>query len=125
MKILVAIHVITILTGVSALARTTYNFNSDWKLYVGDEVCAEKSDFDDSSWKNVKKPRSLGYVTLSFPTTSGKSLTIKLNGEASNRDAFGNIIEIIGTPDPTSSANKGGKNILGIVEAEIYLKEEK
>lgn len=65
-------------------------------------------------------PRSLGYVTLSFPETSGKSVTIKLNGEASNRDAFGNIIEITGTPDANSSANKGGKSILGIVEAEIY-----
>lgn len=65
-------------------------------------------------------PRSLGYVTLSFPATSGKSVTIKLNGEASNRDAFGNIIEITGTPDASSSANKGGKSILGIVEAEFY-----
>lgn len=65
-------------------------------------------------------PRSLGYVTLSFPETSGKSLTIKLNGEASNRDAFGNIIEIMGTPDANSAANKGGKSVLGIVEAEIY-----
>ncbi len=65
-------------------------------------------------------PRSLGYVTLSFPTTYGKSVTIKLNGEASNRDAFGNIIEITGTPDSQSSANKGGKSILGIVEAEFY-----
>lgn len=65
-------------------------------------------------------PHSLGYVTLSFPETSGKSVTIKLNGEASNRDAFGNIIEITGTPDANSAANKGGKSVLGIVEAEIY-----
>lgn len=64
--------------------------------------------------------RSLGYVTLTFPMTSGKNITIKLNGEASNRDAFGNIIEVQGTPDPQSAANKGGKNILGIVEAEFY-----
>lgn len=65
-------------------------------------------------------PRSLGYVTLSFPPTSGKSVRIELSGAASNRDAFGNIIEIQGAPDPRSAANKGGKNILGIVEAEIY-----
>jgi hypothetical protein len=39
----------------------------------------------------------------------------------SNRDAFGNIIEIPGTPDPQSAAGKGGgKNTLGIVEAEFY-----
>ncbi len=65
-------------------------------------------------------PRTLGYVTFSFPPTLGKTVSIKLNGEASNRDAFGNIIEIIGIPDPNSSANKGGKSTLGIVEAEFY-----
>lgn len=66
-------------------------------------------------------PRSLGYVTLTFPPTIGKSVKIELQGDASNRDAFGNIIEIPGTPDAQSSAGKGGaKNTLGIVEAEFY-----
>ena len=65
-------------------------------------------------------PRSLGYVTFTFPPVSGKSVKIALVGNASNRDAFGNIIEITGQPDPQSSADKGGKNRLGIVEAEIY-----
>jgi beta-galactosidase len=65
-------------------------------------------------------PRSLGYVTFNFPPASGKSVKIQLVGNASNRDAFGNIIEITGQPDPKSSADRGGKNILGIVEAEIY-----
>jgi beta-galactosidase len=65
-------------------------------------------------------PRSLGYVNFTFPPTIGKSVKIELRGEASNRDAFGNIVEIQGAPDPKSSANKGGKNILGIVEAEFY-----
>lgn len=65
-------------------------------------------------------PRTLGYVTFTFLPTVGKTVTIKLNGEASNRDAFGNIIEITGTQDPNSSANKGGKSVLGIVEAEFY-----
>ena len=65
-------------------------------------------------------PRTLGYATFSFPPVSGKSVKIALVGNASNRDAFGNIVEIAGQPDPTSSAGKGGKNILGIVEAEIY-----
>lgn len=64
--------------------------------------------------------RSLGYVTFSFPPVQGKSVKIALTGNASNRDAFGNIIEITGTPDKQSSADKGGKNMLGIVEAEIY-----
>ena len=66
-------------------------------------------------------PRSLGYVTINFAPTTGKSLKIKLTGNASNRDAYGNIIEIQGAPDPQSAAGKGGaQNTLGIVEAEIY-----
>lgn len=66
-------------------------------------------------------PRSLGYVTIDFPSTNGKSVKIELTGNASNRDEFGNIIEIPGTPDQQSSAGKGGaKNTLGIVEVEIY-----
>ncbi|MEP6904328.1 MAG: DUF4982 domain-containing protein, partial [Actinomycetota bacterium] len=66
-------------------------------------------------------PRSLGYVTFNFPPVAGKSVKIELTGNASNRDAFGNIIEITGLPDPQSAAGKGGvKNTLGIVEAEIY-----
>ena len=42
--------------------------------------------------------RSLGYVTIGFPPTVGRTIRIELSGEASNRDAFGNIIEISGTP---------------------------
>ncbi len=75
---------------------------------------------DDKVVFTGNSPRSLGYVTFSFPTTTGKSVKIELTGNASDRDAFGNIIEIQGTPDKQSSADKGGKNILGIVEAEIY-----
>ena len=41
-------------------------------------------------------------------------------GTASNIDASGKLIEITGAPDPQSAANKGGKSILGIVEAEFY-----
>jgi len=38
-------------------ARTTYNFTSDWRLFVGDPVGAETVSFDDSSWKSVTTPR--------------------------------------------------------------------
>jgi hypothetical protein len=65
-------------------------------------------------------PRSLGYVTLTFPPMTGKSIKIELAGEAANRDALGNIIEITGTADPNSQANRGGASKLGIVEAEFY-----
>jgi len=64
--------------------------------------------------------RSLGYVTINFPRTTGKSIKIELDGEAANRDALGNIIEITGTPDPNSQANRGGRTKLGIVEVEFY-----
>jgi hypothetical protein len=66
-------------------------------------------------------PRSLGYVTFAFPPATGRSLKVELTGSASNRDAFGNIIEIPGTPDPQSSAGKGGtKGTLSIIEIEVY-----
>ncbi|HEY6186754.1 MAG TPA: DUF4982 domain-containing protein [Pyrinomonadaceae bacterium] len=65
--------------------------------------------------------RSLGYVTFAFPPVTGRSVRVELTGSASNRDAFGNIIEIPGTPDPQSSAGKGGaKTTLSIIEVEIY-----
>ncbi|HEX8138146.1 MAG TPA: DUF4982 domain-containing protein [Pyrinomonadaceae bacterium] len=65
-------------------------------------------------------PRSLGYVTFNFPPVTGSSLKIELTGSASNRDAFGNIIEIPGTPDPQSAAGKGGaQHTLSIIEIEI------
>ena len=42
---------------ISAAGRTTYNFNSDWRLFVGDPHGAETVSFDDSSWKSVTTPR--------------------------------------------------------------------
>jgi hypothetical protein len=38
--------------------RKTYNFNSDWKLQVGDIQDAERADFDDSSWKSTTLPHA-------------------------------------------------------------------
>jgi BNR repeat-containing family member len=38
--------------------RFKYNFNSDWKLFVGDANGAEKFDFDDSKWKSVTTPNA-------------------------------------------------------------------
>jgi beta-galactosidase len=65
--------------------------------------------------------RSLGYNTIKFKSVSGKSLKVELMGNVSNRDAFGNTIEIPGTPDPQSTAGrKTGPATLGIIEVEIY-----
>jgi beta-galactosidase len=33
-----------------------YNFNSQWKLYVGDDETAKSPSFDDSKWKTVTLP---------------------------------------------------------------------
>src|SRR5688572_27157758 len=36
--------------------RAKYNFNSDWKVFVGDPQNAEQPGFDDASWKPVTLP---------------------------------------------------------------------
>jgi hypothetical protein len=64
-------------------------------------------------------PRSLGYVTFTFEPTIGKSLKIELTGNASEIDAFGNIVEITGKKDDATSG-LNSKGTLSIVEAEIY-----
>ena len=38
--------------------RQKYNFNSDWKLMVGDIAGAEKPAYDDSGWKTVTLPQA-------------------------------------------------------------------
>jgi beta-galactosidase len=36
--------------------RIKYNFNPQWKVYIGDPKGAEKVDFDDNEWKEVSLP---------------------------------------------------------------------
>src|SRR5215203_6257087 len=38
--------------------RAKYNFNSGWRLFVGDPAGAEAPGFDDSAWKEVALPRA-------------------------------------------------------------------
>src|SRR4051794_3941318 len=38
--------------------RVKYNFNSGWKLFVGDPPGAEASNFDDATWKDVTLPHA-------------------------------------------------------------------
>lgn len=38
--------------------RVRYNFNSAWKLYVGDASGAEQPNFDDSQWQQVTLPHA-------------------------------------------------------------------
>ena len=84
------------------------------------QVYPLKISVDDRVVYTGATPRTLGYVTIDFAAVTGKSIKIELSGEATNRDALGNIIEITGAPDPNSAANRGGATKLGIVEAEFY-----
>src|SRR5260370_42140512 len=54
-------------------ARTKSNFNSGWKLYVGDPKGAEPPAFDDSGWKNVTlpHPQDLSFVTVTVADKDG------------------------------------------------------
>src|SRR2546423_10540219 len=45
-------------THVVAGERARYNFNSDWKLIVGDPAGAQSMDFDDAAWKSVTMPHA-------------------------------------------------------------------
>ncbi len=36
--------------------RVKYNFNPQWKFYIGDLKGAENVDFNDSEWKTVSLP---------------------------------------------------------------------
>lgn len=58
---LMAIIAVTVLSSLALTPtgpRPRYNFNSDWKLFVGDAAGAEKPDFDDSLWKPVTLPHA-------------------------------------------------------------------
>jgi len=55
MKYLFTCAVLLITTGLFA-QRQKFNFNSDWKVKVGDEPGAEATTFNDGSWKGVTLP---------------------------------------------------------------------
>ena len=74
---------------------------------------------DDKPVYSGETPRSLGYVTLTFPPVTGRSLKIELAGRPIDVDAFGQIIEVTGKKD-TEAAAKKDKGTLSIVEIEIY-----
>src|SRR4030095_7486967 len=41
---------------VAVTARAKYNFNSGWKVFVGDPANAQAAGFNDSGWNNVTTP---------------------------------------------------------------------
>jgi hypothetical protein len=44
--------------GADAPLTRSYNFNSEWKLFVGDASGAQEARFDDSAWKPVTLPHA-------------------------------------------------------------------
>src|SRR6188768_3327259 len=55
-QFILTLTIAILIFAISATARTTYNFNSDWLLFVGDPKGAEAVSFDDGSWKSVTTP---------------------------------------------------------------------
>src|SRR3982751_2609594 len=49
---------VLLLTCLRSSADQTYNFNRDWKLFVGDPKEAVDSSFDDSKWTACTLPRA-------------------------------------------------------------------
>ena len=75
-------------------------------------------------WKG-ETPTGLGYVTIPVTPTVGKTVTIRLTGAGTEKDAFQNMIEVNGNKEldgfkDSKAANTKGQ--LRIVEAEIYEK---
>jgi beta-galactosidase len=66
-------------------------------------------------------PKSLGYVDLPLTAATGTKLRITLTGATSDRDAFGNIVEV---KDTKAAAGTGADMVtpgwkLSIVEADV------
>lgn len=76
-------------------------------------------------WKGETN-QSLGYVTITTTPGKGKSVTIRLTGSNTEKDAFQNMIEVNGNKeldgfkDPKNQNTKGQ---LRIIETEIYEKK--
>lgn len=56
--ILISLFIFMALGHIHAAEREKYNFNSDWKLKVGDIVQAEEVDYSDAGWKSVTFPHA-------------------------------------------------------------------
>jgi hypothetical protein len=62
--------------------------------------------------------RTLGYDTIRFEPTQGRSVMIMLAGVTHVEDAFGQIVEITGQRD--QSDQQGGRSRLELIEVDIY-----
>ena len=53
-----AVSTLAVADGPPQSQRTKYNFNSGWKVLVGDPKTAEAEGFDDAAWKDVTTPHA-------------------------------------------------------------------
>ena len=59
MKLLRTIQLLLLLVScvsIQAVDRAKLNFNSEWKLCIGDVARAENTDYEDSRWQQVTLP---------------------------------------------------------------------
>ena len=54
----ISLCLLMVISSIHAAGREKYNFNSDWKLKVGDIVQAEEMDYSDAEWKSVTLPHA-------------------------------------------------------------------
>ena len=59
-KLFLFVFLLTALSVINGQAseRKKYNFNSEWKLQIGDFPKAKDAKFDDSKWKQVTLPHA-------------------------------------------------------------------
>ena len=55
-QILFFVFLLGVLNTAGASIRTTYNFNPDWKIFIGDDSIAKEANYNDSKWKSVNLP---------------------------------------------------------------------
>jgi beta-galactosidase len=70
-------------------------------------------------WRGAT-PRSLGYVTLTFKTTVGRTVKIEPLAGSEAREAFGGITELADQKTATTGEEKVGTGELGLIEIEFY-----
>jgi beta-galactosidase len=70
-------------------------------------------------WRGAT-PRSLGYITLTFKPTAGRTVKIEVLGGSEARDAFGGIRELEDQRNATTGEENVGAGALALSEIEFY-----
>ena len=65
-------------------------------------------------------PRSLGYVTIPVKEVRGREVTVKLQDNSSESDAFGQITELAETQETDATQRRNANSDFRIIEIEFY-----